>query len=69
MTPMLQKFVNELYQHSRLLRFYARLKNQFRIHGSWAPAHFIIKMAWQQSKWKYGEKVFKDIEVVNIKDL
>lgn len=34
----------------RLIRFYRRFKNQYRIHGHWASIWFIIKMSWIQSK-------------------
>lgn len=35
---------------NRLVRFWARFKNQYRIHHHWAKLKDIIKWAWVQSK-------------------
>jgi len=41
----------------RIIRFYHRLKNQYRIHKRWASLWTIVRIAWSQSKHKKVETV------------
>ena len=41
----------------RLIKFYNRLKNQYKIHRRWASLLTIIKIAWAQSKDKKIEMI------------
>ena len=40
----------------RLIKFYRRFKNQYRIHKKWASIWTIIRLAWTQSKNKKSDR-------------
>ena len=41
----------------RLIRFYHRFVNQYKIHHYWASLLYILKIAWIQSRRKKKEKI------------
>jgi len=57
----------------RIIRFYHRLKNQYRIHKHGLSLSTIIKIAWSQSKHKKVETIEVVIDrsvmpIINIDD-
>jgi hypothetical protein len=54
----------------RIIRFYHRLKNQYRIHKYGLSLSTIIKIAWSQSKLQTIEVVIDRsvIPIINIDD-
>lgn len=53
----------------KLIRFYNRLKNQYKIHRRWATLWFIVKMSWIQSKYEKTVSIVGDRSVIPIIDI
>ena len=54
---------------NRLLRFYYRFRNQWRIHKHLIPLREIIKMAWIQSRQRTKNKaIITRIDVETLKE-